>query len=56
MIKLGQTLHMGGLYGPSEVQGVLYFTNVHSDDHEWWALARGQGHHHSTRTGLVGVN
>ena len=56
MIKPGQTLHMGGLYGPSEVQGVLYLTNFHSDGHEWWVLARGSQGHHSIRTGHVGVN
>ena len=56
MAKPGQTLHMGGQWGPSGVQGMLHITTFHSDGHEWWALARGSPGYHRTCTGLVVVN
>jgi len=38
MVKVGQTLHMGGQYGPLGEPDVLYFTQLHEYGHKWWAL------------------
>ena len=34
MIKDGQTLHVGGQYGPVSEPSVLYFTQIHPYGHE----------------------
>ena len=33
MVKVGQTLHMGGQYVPLDEPGVLYFTQIHQYGH-----------------------
>ena len=34
MVKVGQTLHVGGQYGPIGEPSVLYFTQIHPYGHE----------------------
>ena len=50
MVKVGQTLHMGGQYGPLGEPDVLYFTQLHEYGHKWWGIAGSPQGPHSPRT------
>ena len=41
MVKVGQTLHVGGQYVPLGEPDVLYFTQIHQYGHNWWHGAGG---------------
>ena len=41
MVKVGQTLHVGGQYVPLGEPDVLYFTQIHQYGHNWWRGAGG---------------
>jgi hypothetical protein len=50
MVKVGQTLHMGGQYDPLGEPDVLYFTQLHEYGHKWWGIAGSPQGPHSPRT------
>ena len=39
MVKVGQTLDMGGHYGPLGELGMIHFTQIHQYGHKWWGAA-----------------
>ena len=50
MVKVDQTLHMGGQYGSEGEPSVLYFTHFHQYGHIWWRSAGGSQGPHSPLT------
>ena len=50
MVKVDQTLHMGGQYGPLGECDVLYFTHFRQYGHNWQRAAGGSQGPHSPLT------